>query len=79
MFQDLIDVTYGYDETDPFVDDSEAVSSTLHVVISKDSTRFRQILPIKNSIHLIGEDTNLVVPLNHLTNIYLIANKNNAA
>lgn len=24
----MIDVTYGYDETDPFVDDSEAVSDS---------------------------------------------------
>lgn len=28
--QDLIDIGYGYDETDPFIDNSEAVSPILH-------------------------------------------------
>lgn len=28
--QDLIDIGYGYDETDPFIDNSEAVSKPLH-------------------------------------------------
>lgn len=27
--QDLIDIGFGYDETDPFIDNSEAVSTTL--------------------------------------------------
>lgn len=29
--QDLIDIGYGYDETDPFIDNSEAVSSLLRM------------------------------------------------
>lgn len=32
--QDLIDIGFGYDETDPFIDNSEAVS-TLHFIDSE--------------------------------------------
>jgi hypothetical protein len=34
FFKDLVDVTYGYDVTDTFVDDTEAVCSIIQFYIS---------------------------------------------
>lgn len=35
--QDLIDIGYGYDDTDPFIDNSEAVSLT-HFILLVDNS-----------------------------------------
>ena len=58
LSQDLIDVTYGYDETDPFVDDSEAVSSTLHfvIILLRIWQGLGKCYQSKNGIHLILEE-----------------------
>lgn len=42
--QDLIDIGFGYDETDPFIDNSEAVSA-----LPRPPTHFHRLLPHNTS------------------------------